>query len=143
MSTAPWFGAGLKFSCTQCGNCCTGEPGFTWLTEVEVATLATRLGLSQESFLRRYTRTVQRAGARRVSLVDKPNHECVFYKQGVGCTVYEDRPRQCRTWPFWRSNLASPESWSGAAATCPGMDHGSHHAVDAIAAIAGDDGLPG
>jgi len=66
----------------------------------------------------------------------------VFFKKGVGCTVYEDRPRQCRTWPFWRSNLGSQESWSDAAASCTGMDHGSHHEPDEIAAIAGDDGLP-
>eukprot|EP00961_Rhodomonas_salina_P046921 629705-Rhodomonas_salina.2 len=25
------------------------------------------------------------------------------------CSLYEARPKQCRTWPFWPENLASPE----------------------------------
>ena len=142
MNATPWYASGLKFTCTQCGNCCTGEPGFTWVSDQEIAALAARLGIGTDSFRRRYTHTVMRSGARRTSLLDKPNHECVFYKQGAGCTVYQDRPRQCRTWPFWRSNLASAEDWQAAAATCPGMDQGSHHGPDEIAALAGDDGLP-
>jgi hypothetical protein len=56
--------------------------------------------------------------------------------------VYEDRPRQCRTWPFWRINLASREDWAGAAAGCPGMDRGELHPAERIAETAADDGLP-
>ena len=24
----PWYNDGLRFTCTRCGHCCTGEPGF-------------------------------------------------------------------------------------------------------------------
>ena len=78
----------------------------------------------------------------RATLIDKPNHDCVFFQRGVGCTVYEDRPQQCRTWPFWRSVVADKEDWDDAARTCPGMDRGRHHAADEISASAADDGLP-
>ena len=26
MSDLPWYHAGLKFTCTQCGDCCSGTP---------------------------------------------------------------------------------------------------------------------
>ena len=41
-----------------------------------------------------------------------------------GCTVYEDRPLQCRTWPFWQSNLKSPGTWEYTCNECPGAGKG-------------------
>ncbi len=142
MPDAPWFAAGLKFTCTQCGNCCTGAPGFTWVDEAECDALAARLGLDGEAFRRRYTRLVWRGGEQRRSLSEQRGGDCVFWKTGVGCSVYEQRPRQCRTWPFWRSNLATRDDWETEARACPGMDHGAHRDAASIAAIAADDGLP-
>ncbi|MFG0335929.1 MAG: YkgJ family cysteine cluster protein, partial [Maioricimonas sp. JB049] len=40
---APWYRDGLQFSCTQCGNCCTGSPGYVWVTEEEIAAIAAHL----------------------------------------------------------------------------------------------------
>jgi hypothetical protein len=34
---------------------------------------------------------------------------------------------QCRTWPFWKINLKSPEAWSAAASSCPGMNQGKFY----------------
>ena len=34
------------------------------------------------------------------------------------------RPTQCRTWPFWASNVKSPKAWKSAAKHCPGMQNG-------------------
>ncbi len=141
-SAEPWYSGGLEFTCTQCGNCCTGEPGFTWVSDVEIGRLAQRLGLDEAAFRRRYTREAWRRGEKRAALVDKPDHDCVFFRRGVGCTVYEDRPKQCRTWPFWRSVVAQREDWEDAARSCPGMGRGRHHSAGDIAASAADDGLP-
>jgi len=41
-----------------------------------------------------------------------------------GCSIYPVRPLQCRTWPFWDTNLASKSAWDRAAQRCHGMDHG-------------------
>jgi uncharacterized protein len=137
-----WYAAGLKFTCTQCGNCCTGAPGFTWVDDGEIARLARRLGLEESAFRSKYIRLAWRGGEQRASLVDKKNHDCVFYARGVGCTVYEDRPKQCRTWPFWRRVVESPEEWSDAARECPGIGRGRLHSAVEIADIAADDGIP-
>ena len=32
----PWYGGGLRFTCTQCGNCCTGQPGYVWISKKEI-----------------------------------------------------------------------------------------------------------
>ena len=143
-TSGPWYRDGLRFTCTRCGNCCTGAPGFTWVTEDEIAALAKRLKTDDATFRRTHTRTVWRKGVQQVSLIDlgaRKNHACVFFKPGTGCTVYEDRPRQCRTWPFWRRNLESPADWAEQAKECPGMDRGSLHSAARITAVAADDGL--
>ncbi len=138
MAREPWYREGLKFTCTQCGNCCTGAPGNTWVSEAEIARLAARLGIDEAAFRKRYTREVRGRG---VSLVEKSNNDCVFWAKKEGCTVYADRPRQCRTWPFWSRNLETSEDWEAAARGCPGMDRGAIHAAAKISAIAADDGL--
>src|SRR5437763_101054 len=35
-----WYGAGLRFNCTQCGNCCSGGPGYVWLTVNDMQRIA-------------------------------------------------------------------------------------------------------
>lgn len=134
-----WYADGLKFSCTECGRCCGGAPGDVWLSEDEIHALAERLGMDHQSFRRKYTREVKRRG---ISLVEKANNDCIFFERSKGCTIYEDRPLQCQTWPFWKSNLRSREDWQVEAESCPGMDKGTLYDAEHISAIAADDGLP-
>lgn len=103
----PWYSEGLNFKCTECGKCCTGGPGAVWVTPVEVTALADRVGLSVEAFREQYTRNE----GGRVTLIEKPDsYDCIFLK-GKLCSVYETRPRQCRTFPWWPSNLSSRATW--------------------------------
>jgi Fe-S-cluster containining protein len=139
---APWYADGLRFACTRCGNCCTGEPGFTWVSAAEAEALAARLGLDVAAFQRRYTREAVRDGRRLRALNESAQGACVFWRADAGCTVYRDRPRQCRTWPFWRSNLADGAAWEAAARDCPGIGQGPLQAAADISATAADDGLP-
>lgn len=134
----PWFQEGLKFSCSQCGNCCTGGPGAVWYTEEEGAAMAKALGISLDEFTRSFTRSI---GSRR-SLNETQTEfgfDCVFLdrdtRPGVAlCKVYMARPAQCSTWPFWKDNLRSKAAWAQAKARtpCPGMDHGTLVPVDRI-----------
>jgi len=133
----PWYEEGLRFECTQCGGCCTGFPGTVRVTDEEIEALARRLGISEAEFRKGYTRSV---GAHELSLREKPNLDCVFYGDNVGCQVYEDRPKQCHTWPFWRRVVRSEATWETEAATCPGMNMGRLFDVDSICRMSEDDG---
>lgn len=139
--SSPWYADGLRFTCTQCGKCCTGAPGFTWVSEVEADALSVRFGMDGEAFRARYTRLVWRQGEQRRTLLEKRGGDCVFYKRGVGCTVYEQRPKQCGTWPFWGRIVFSREDWNDSAQECPGMNRGELHGAEKITAVAADDGL--
>jgi len=132
-----WFSGGLRFGCTRCGNCCTGEPGTVLVEEPEIRALREHLGLDDEAFRTIHTRTLP-SGA--VVLRERANHDCTFWDAALGCRVYAHRPRQCRTWPFWRRNVATPESWAEAARGCPGMDSGALHDEASILRSAAADG---
>lgn len=119
---------GLRFSCTMCGNCCTGPEGYVLVSDEEAAALAKRCGISIEAFLEQYTHVMQ-YGRSLIERHSDAGRDCVFLDREripgkAVCGVYEDRPVQCRTWPYWKSNLASRYAWLRAKRVCPGMDTG-------------------
>lgn len=137
--SAPWCRDGLRFACTRCGGCCRGA-GTVRVSDAEIEALARRLELEPREFRAAYTRKL-RGGER--SLREKRNRDCIFYHRSSGCSVYQDRPRQCRTWPFWRSVVHSEERWDEEARSCPGMNRGTLRSASEVAALARDDGTSG
>ena len=129
---SPWYREGLAFECTRCGACCTGAPGYVWVTPEEVARLADVRGETIDAFSRKFIRQV----GNRYSLIEKPGGDCVFWDREVGCTVYEARPVQCRTWPFWTENVETPEAWNRVTRICPGSGQGRLFTVEEIRASA-------
>ena len=128
---AKWYAAGLHFECVQCGNCCSGPPGYVWVTRAQIKAIA--------EFLGRTDGTLDKSQLRRVglhySLTERPDGDCIFLKRQGGqatCSIYPVRPKQCRTWPFWNENLKSPDGWNRAAANCPGMNVGREYDFAAI-----------
>src|SRR3989304_5072458 len=114
----PWYGSGLKFACTQCGNCCTGDPGHVWVEEHEIERLVRGLGMKGNEFGRKYLRR----GGGGLRLIEQASGECVFWDSARGCKVYAHRPDQCRSFPFWPEVLKSREAWEAQAVHCPGMN---------------------
>ncbi len=133
----PWWKGGLRFTCTGCGDCCRGpEPGYVEVDAAMIARLAAHMGLEADAFSRRYVRWVASEGKH--SLTERPNGDCIFWDDGAGCRVYEARPDQCRTFPFWPEVVESPEAWAEAAEACPGMtDEGRRYRRPEIERILG------
>ena len=140
MSDLPWYNVGLRFTCTQCGNCCTGAPGYVWISETEIARMAEYLKITPEQVVEKYCRKI----GERVSLQERRsaegNFDCIFLDEQEGtkkriCTVYPVRPLQCRTWPFWDGNLMSKANWERAGRRCPGMDRGKQYSLKQIEAL--------
>jgi uncharacterized protein len=126
-SGQPWYHKGLRFACEQCGGCCTGAPGYVFVTGEEIDRIAAFLGRPGRGLTKEHLR---RVGIRRSLTEDGPTGDCCFLQRRNGklaCRIYSVRPLQCRTWPFWESNLRSPDHWAAAADGCPGINRGAHH----------------
>lgn len=116
-SSDVWYKDGLKFSCTECGKCCGGRPGYVWMTLEEIERIANYLNESIEVFTKKYLRKVHG----RWSLLEySKSYNCIFLKDNR-CSVYPVRPVQCRTFPWWPENLSSREAWEEAALECEGI----------------------
>lgn len=127
----PWYADGLRFECQpDCGACCTDHEdyAYVYLEEDDVKRLAAFLELERDDFLDGYA-TVDDGHV--VLKMERP--ECPFL-EGTRCTVYEARPAQCRTFPFWRDNLRSRAGWKRLCRFCPGIDRGRLYTVQEIGA---------
>jgi uncharacterized protein len=143
----PWYAQGLSFQCTQCGNCCTGGPGYVWISEVEITRLAEFLKLPEIDVLKRYCRKFGDRVSLKENRTPQGLYDCVFLAEVPTtrvedgrtvthsrrvCTIYPVRPLQCRTWPFWNGLLASRENWDGASERCPGINRGKAYTREQI-----------
>lgn len=128
-----WYANGLRFQCTQCGNCCRnhGAYAYVYLNEADVQSVAAHLGLERAAFLARHC--VEEDGFV-VLRMDAP--ACPFLLPDNRCGIYPVRPKQCATWPFWKDNL-DPATWNGPVkACCPGIDTGPLHSAQEIDRLA-------
>ncbi len=83
--------------------------------------MANELSMSASDFVAAFVRLIR---GKKKSLTERPNGDCVLLdSKKRRCLVYESRPTQCRTWPFWDSNLDRPGSWKCAAKHCKGCDN--------------------
>jgi Fe-S-cluster containining protein len=121
---------GLQFECLKCGNCCTGAPGFVYLSEEDIVSIAGFLRKDKGSFIREYTRAVTIFGERRFSLTERQNYDCVFWNRL--CLIYEVRPYQCRSFPFWKRHLVSEREWNRVGDRCRGINRGPVHPAEEI-----------
>ncbi len=89
--------------CDSCqGNCCIGESGNIWINKQEIETLKEHLNISLEELTNKY---IEKRGykysIKEVKLAHD-NYACIFFDlEKKQCGIYEARPIQCRTFPFW------------------------------------------
>ena len=129
--TDPFYANGLRFSCTRCSGCCRGESGHVFLSNTDLKRLLARLSLDFKSFFSKYCRLIDIGTGMAMSLreVDQAesrttvSHNCVLWG-AEGCFVYEDRPVQCSTYPFWSSIMDSMDAWVTEARYCSGIGAG-------------------
>lgn len=118
-----FYDGGLKFSCTGCRYCCGVEPGYVFLTRDDAERLASHIGICLDEFIKVYCRKVPMGSISYISLLEKEHNDCIFLDDN-GCSVYEARPIQCMTYPFWASILESRQTWKEEATSCPGIGKG-------------------
>ena len=123
---------GIRFECQLSGRCCKsrGYETFVYLSLKDRKQLARRLKLSLKNFNRQYCQKTEG----HFHLKDRSN-ECPFLK-GHLCGVYEDRPTQCRTWPFWKENLTHKNWKKNVVGFCPGIGKGEKYTAKEIRKMA-------
>lgn len=105
-----------QFRCTGSGNCCRAS-GYVRVTVPDMINMAKKLQISLDEF--RATIVVRVNGW---EMISTPTHRPLcFLDESNRCTVYNERPLACRTYPDW------PEIWESDAALndevtrCPGL----------------------
>jgi Fe-S-cluster containining protein len=63
------------------------------------------------------------------------------FLEGKRCQVYEARPAQCRTWPFWPENM-NAKAWDREVVRfCPGVGRGRKYSAEEIQGLLAQDPL--
>jgi Fe-S-cluster containining protein len=131
-----WYIAGLHFECVECGRCCSGpSEGYIWVTKPEIELIADFLKISMGQLRREY---LKRLGLRTTIIEQGSTKDCIFLRETNGrkrCMIYQVRPSQCRTWPFWPENLSSSNAWNKTAQKCPGINRGKLYSFEQIQKI--------
>jgi uncharacterized protein len=101
-----------RYLCQRCGNCCRW-PGDVRVTEEEVGKIAHFLGMRETEFVEKCTRlNANRTG---LSIIDKPNGECLFLEGLNECRIQPVKPGQCSgfpndwNFPGWRKQCEAIE----------------------------------
>ena len=98
-------GFGYEFDpnmCDSCGGkCCTGESGYIWLNADEMVNLADFLNISVDELKLKFLQKFGYKFSIKETKIDD-GYACVFFDQiSKKCQIYDVRPTQCRTFPFW------------------------------------------
>ena len=113
----------LRFECSGCGQCCLGHPDehYIELAPGEAKTIRRYLDLDKKTFKRDYLVDLPDIGR---GLKINQQGRCVLLDENLRCSVYEVRPRQCKTYPFWPELMQTAEAWEGEASRCEGINQG-------------------
>lgn len=126
---------GIRFECQGTGQCCTsrGSHGFVYLSLKDRQRFAKFFKIPTAEFTRKYCEKSDGWFHLRESKDD-----CRFL-DGKRCSVYEARPTQCRTWPFWPEHM-SPRAWKREVVSlCPGVGKGRLYSKEEITEIVRQD----
>lgn len=133
----PFYDTGLQFECQKdCANCCGGSPGYVWLSGEDVTRISRHLDLNVPEFIEKYTKDVD--GDLSLRDIEEDNWNCIML-QDDKCSIYDVRPIQCRTYPFWPYNISTRKRWVKAADSCPGIGIGRHYSRKEIEEISRED----
>ena len=122
MPKKTWWSKGVRFQCQGSGKCCIsrGQVGFVYLTRQDILRFSRYFSQTAAEFKKMYCDTT----SGHVHLRETPERaECQFLKN-KRCDVYESRPTQCRTWPFWPEMMNSKKWNKEVAPFCPGVGKG-------------------
>lgn len=122
MTSARWYGKGLRFQCQpDCGACCDVPSGTVFLSRTDVERLAGHHRMEPDLWLGRDA--LHRRDGRWMLRSVPESQVCIYFGDDRRCTVYEARPDQCRAYPFWPEVIRTSSTWTKESKECPGIEH--------------------
>lgn len=111
-TNTPFWSEGLNFTCSACGKCCQNK-GEVWFNTEEFTHLVEKIQLPVQDVLDFYVEEVQSGWVKLKSKEADGLEECIFLSNTdhKSCTIYEQRPVQCRTYPYWSRLLGERKEW--------------------------------
>ena len=90
-------------ACESCGGkCCLGESGQIIISESEIANMAKVLNLPVHSLRKKFLIHTPQGYSIRETKLENGQFACIYFDlEKKRCAVYDARPQQCRTFPFW------------------------------------------
>lgn len=118
-----WFENSISFACTACGKCCTsGGSTKVFVNRREIQKIAHNVGIEEDTFVTKYIdERLDDNGRILKSLKKHPTKKQCTFLSGKKCTIYKDRPTQCRTYPYWPHIMIGSAEWKGEARGCEGI----------------------
>ncbi|MDT8334877.1 MAG: YkgJ family cysteine cluster protein [Desulfurivibrionaceae bacterium] len=106
-------------ACKTCGgHCCRGRAGYVWTSAEELEKMAAAMKMAVPLFFKQYARRVQGRLSLRERVINGEHLCCFFDLSARRCAIYEVRPEQCRTFPFWDIFREEPRELFD---ECPGV----------------------
>jgi Fe-S-cluster containining protein len=89
-------------ACSNCfGNCCRGESGKIRVNHNEILDISGFLQINVIDFIREYLVPIDGGYSIRERFTGD-EFECLFFdSRKNSCSIYAQRPLQCRRFPFW------------------------------------------
>ncbi len=123
-----WEKQDIRFKCKEdCFKCCL-KPGVVNFDKEDVEDAARYLDIPQSKFKKEFQ--LKKAGDYWEMEVEE-DLPCPFLIP-QGCGIHPAKPKQCRTYPFWRENLATRNDWQLTAGFCPGIGTGPKIKTESI-----------
>ena len=128
MAKSPWWKDGVQFQCQGSGRCCVSRDGYgyVYVTLEDRRRFAAYFGLTLKEFTKEYCEKDEGYWK-----IRDFTSACRFLKNN-SCSVYEARPTQCRTWPFWPETMSARAWKKEITAYCPGVGKGRTWTADEI-----------
>ncbi len=114
-----WEQEPIRFECQpDCFKCCM-KPGVVNFDKEDIQKAAKFLEIKTSGFRQEFLK--KDFGVWEMELQE--GEVCKFLTM-QGCGIHPSKPKQCRTYPFWKENLETRNHWQLTAGFCPGIGQG-------------------
>mmetsp|Transcript_14015 Transcript_14015/g.23336 ORF Transcript_14015/g.23336 Transcript_14015/m.23336 type:complete len:765 (-) Transcript_14015:26-2320(-) len=123
----PWFDGAVGFACTACGKCCLSRgQSRVFVNPKEIERISKQTKLSAETFTTNIKQSKSSMNGNSITNLvslkgDPTGKQCMFLDTKNHCSIYESRPTQCRTYPYWPQNMIGQAEWLAESYDCEGI----------------------